>query len=79
MLYVGGKPQTVILDYELQINAKDKSRFRLFYHPHELEKFKAMLKEVFGATAKHEIYGDFQALEEAVDPGFFIHAIENSQ
>lgn len=50
--------------------------FRLSYYPHRLEAFSKLLKEVFGANTKHKIFGDFQPLEEASHPAFYIHIIE---
>lgn len=76
VLYVGGQPQTVILDYEIYLEDGQTSNFRLYYHPHLLDQFNSVLKRTFGDKAPHDIYGDFQPLADAVDPGFFIHMIE---
>jgi len=78
VLYVGGAPQQVILDYEMHVGNGEISNFRLFYHPHMLKTFSGTLQEIFGKSADHLIYGDFQPLELAEEPGFFIHVIERN-
>lgn len=50
--------------------------FRLSYYPHTLKNFTAMLKEAFGANAKHTVFADFKPLAEVQDPSFYIHVIE---
>ncbi|XP_003739110.1 glycine N-methyltransferase [Galendromus occidentalis] len=54
------------------------SFFRLSYFPHRLKDFNAMLTEVFGKNAKHEIFGDFQPLGENKDPAFYVHFIQKT-
>ncbi|XP_063707972.1 glycine N-methyltransferase [Culicoides brevitarsis] len=76
VLYVAGKPDTVTLDYVIDLENGDVSDFRLSYYPHRLEVFRNILKEIFGHAAKSNIYGDFQPLDEIVDPAFYIHVIE---
>lgn len=54
------------------------SHFRLSYHPHRLKDFSAILKEVFGEKAQHDVYGDFQELKEVDIPAFYIHIIQKA-
>ncbi len=75
VLYVEGKPYLVTLDYLIN-SGEEISEFRLSYYPHKLEVFKKMLQDVFGTSAKHQIYGDFKKLNEIDTPGFYIHLIE---
>ena len=56
------------------------SQFRLSYYPHRLEDFSGLLKSVFGTSAKHSIYGDFQPLGcDRPNPAFYIHVIAKPQ
>jgi len=83
VLHVNGKPNLVTLDYEMDVsgvNAKrfdeDMGQFRLSYYPHRLEDFSGLLESVFGTSAKHSIYGDFQPLGcDRPNPAFYIHVI----
>lgn len=77
MLYVGGKPSIITLDYVIQVN-NECSKFRLSYYPHKLKIFSGILDECFGSKANHCIYGDFKALNEYAIPAFYIHVIEKN-
>ena len=50
--------------------------FRLSYYPHRLDEFKGLLKEAFGESCNHTVFGDFKQLDEITDPAFFIHLVE---
>lgn len=50
--------------------------FRLSYYPHRLDEFKGLLKEAFGETCNHTVFGDFKPLEEIPEPAFYIHLVE---
>lgn len=83
VLFVCGKPAIVTLDYMITLddneddqNQGNVSEFRLSYYPHRLNVFRSMLNEAFHYRAKHTIYGDFKALEEIKNPGFYIHVME---
>jgi len=51
-------------------------KFRLSYYPHRLELFTGLLKEIFGETANHERYGDFESLGDIENPAYYIHVIQ---
>lgn len=53
-----------------------KHHFRLSYYPHLLEGFTALLKEVFGKGAKHQVQGDFQEYGKVEKPAYYIHVTE---
>ena len=55
---------------------EEVSEFRLSYYPHKLEVFTNFLNVAFNNKAKHTIYADFQPLDQAKDPGFYIHVLE---
>lgn len=82
VLYVGGKPKIVTMDYMIALDENNKdnpeyiSEFRLSYYPHRLTVFRDMLTEAFSHGAKHTIYGDFKPLNHIEDPGFYIHVLE---
>lgn len=83
VLFVSGKPAIVTLDYLITLDDNEEeqnegniSEFRLSYYPHRLNVFRDMLDEAFHYRAKHTIYGDFKALEEVKNPGFYIHVLE---
>jgi len=77
VLYVSGKPNTVVLDYVIQAG-NVSSEFRLSYYPHRLQVFKDILKEIFSEDSNFEIYGDFKALDDISNPNpaFYIHVVE---
>ena len=52
--------------------------FRLSYYPHRLDEFQTMLKQIFGESCKHTVFGDFKAMEEIKNPAFYIHLVEKS-
>ena len=58
----------------------DFSEFRLSYYPHRLEVFKNILKDIFGPSCNHDIYGDFKPLDNSTNPNpaFYIHVVEKS-
>ncbi|KAL3266523.1 hypothetical protein HHI36_010691 [Cryptolaemus montrouzieri] len=88
VMYTGGKPALVILDYLIDTTASfgknefitenNISEFRLSYYPHRLKVFNSMLVNTFGENAYHEIYGDFKSLNEVENPNFYIHYIEKT-
>ncbi|KAG5679918.1 hypothetical protein PVAND_009454 [Polypedilum vanderplanki] len=78
VLYVGGKPNIVTLDYLISTD-EGISEFRLSYYPHQLEVFKKILKEIFGYGCYHEIFGDFKEINSNDTPAFYIHVIEKSK
>jgi glycine N-methyltransferase len=55
------------------------SEFRLSYYPHKLDDFKGILKEIFGRSSNHAIFGDFKAIQPDDNPAFYIHVIEKSK
>lgn len=61
-----------------RLYGQTEDHFRLSYYPHRLAPFTEMLKEVFGSTTSHTIYGDFQPLGKCKDPGYYIHAIQKA-
>lgn len=75
VLIVAGKPAMVSLDYLIS-TGDEISEFRLSYYPHQLEVFKKILKDIFGHTRDHEIYGDFKEIGDNDNPAFYIHIIE---
>ncbi|KAL7300065.1 hypothetical protein TKK_0007075 [Trichogramma kaykai] len=93
VLYTAGAPALVTLDYKISLNGVDRrdspkkhqqqdqqvSQFRLSYYPHKLEVFSAFLKAAFHNRAKHTIFADFKPLEQAKDPGFYIHVLEKAK
>ena len=80
VLYVSGKPALVTLDYLISTGVgSEVSEFRLSYYPHKLSVFKTILKDIFGQTAKHVIYGDFKELSEVENPAFLIHVVEKNK
>lgn len=54
-------------------------QFRLSYYPHRLDEFTKLLKDVFGETARHEVYADFHPLDQEDNPAFYIHVIEKKE
>lgn len=76
VLYVGGQPSIITLDYIINAN-NECNEFRLSYYPHKLKIFGQMLAKCFGPKAKHHIYGDFKQLNELNStPAFYIHVLE---
>lgn len=55
------------------------SEFRLSYYPHKLNEFTGILDEAFHDEAIHTIYADFKPIDEAKDPGMYIHMLEKSR
>lgn len=55
------------------------SEFRLSYYPHQLEVFKGILRDIFGHSCDHMIYGDFKELCPDDIPAFYIHIVEKSK
>lgn len=78
VLYVGGKPNIVTLDYLISTD-DGVSEFRLSYYPHQLEVFKKILKDIFGNGSYHDIYGDFKEITDSDIPAFYIHIIQKSK
>lgn len=83
VLYVCGKPAMVTLDYLITLepnksknDPENSSEFRLSYYPHKLSVFRDMLDEIFTASIKHRIYGDFKPLDDVEHPGFYVHVME---
>lgn len=60
---------------KLKITEDGVYKFRLSYYPHRLNAFTELLKETFGADAKHEVYGDFQPYRENETPAYYVHVI----
>jgi glycine N-methyltransferase len=85
VLYTNGMPSLITLEYRINLNIHENngeenvSEFRLSYYPHMLKVFSDFLNNAFHDRAKHSIYGDFKPLEEAKDPGFYIHVLEKNQ
>ena len=76
-MYVSGQPALVTLDYMISTGqGAEVSEFRLSYYPHKLVVFKSILKDIFGQSANHIIYGDFKKLDEVENPAFLIHVVE---
>lgn len=65
------------MDYQIEANNMI-SEFRLSYYPHALNQFTNILKEIFGANAAHQLFGDFKDLNVIKNPAFYIHLIEKS-
>lgn len=51
------------------------SNFRLSYFPHRVTRFSELLQEAFGEGAEQSVFGDFKAIGEVKNPGFYIHVI----
>lgn len=85
VLYVAGKPVTVMMDYAIVLDEKDKNNpegineFRLSYYPHKLSIFHDMLTETFGHAANYTIYGDFKPLNRVKNPAYYIHVLEKQR
>ncbi|KAI8124399.1 Glycine N-methyltransferase [Lucilia cuprina] len=77
VLFYCGKPAMVTMDYLIAANNLS-SEFRLSYYPHELKRFTEILKEIFGAHAEHQLFGDFKDLSVVKNPAFYIHLIEKN-
>ncbi|XP_064621918.1 glycine N-methyltransferase-like [Lineus longissimus] len=91
-LYVNSRPTLTTLDYDLDIKSivkshkefqhldeeslRSHSQFRLSYYPHRLKDFSGLLKECFGETCKHEVFGDFAPYDEKETPAYYIHVVE---
>ncbi|XP_073847894.1 glycine N-methyltransferase [Musca autumnalis] len=75
VLFYCGKPAMVAMDYLIAANNMT-SEFRLSYYPHMLNQFTNILKEIFGAGAEHQLFGDFKDLSEIQNPAFYIHLME---
>lgn len=76
VLYVGGKPSLITLDYVIRMN-NENNEFRLSYYPHKLNVFSQILRECFGQRmSQHQIYGDFKHLNDYTNPAFYIHVVE---
>jgi len=73
-IYEDGKARKVILDYRKK--GEEEGNFLLHVQPYMLAEFSSLLKGVFGSTANHKVFGDFQELKDNPDPAFFIHMIE---
>lgn len=81
VLNVNGRPTLVTMDYIMdipQLGNVEKESFRLSYYPHRLDEFQTMLKQIFGESCKHTVFGDFKAMEEIKNPAFYIHLVEKS-
>ncbi|XP_071802665.1 glycine N-methyltransferase-like [Asterias amurensis] len=90
VLYVNGRPSMVTLDYFISVDDEAKNeenvkkmhldenvyKFRLSYYPHRLNAFTELLKETFGESCKHTVYGDFKEFKEGDCPSYYIHVIE---
>lgn len=76
VLYVGGQPSLITLDYAMKTNDGNDYDFRLSYYPHKLSVFTQILNECFGYHMKHRIYGDFKPLDDQPNPAFYIHVVE---
>lgn len=78
VLNVNGRPTLVTMDYIMDIPSMgiEHESFRLSYYPHRLDEFKGLLKEAFGETCNHTVFGDFKPLEEIPEPAFYIHLVE---
>lgn len=76
VLYVGGQPSLITLDYVMKTNDGKEYKFRLSYYPHKLSRFTDILSECFDYNMKHRIFGDFKPLNECKNPAFFIHVVE---
>lgn len=77
VLYVGGKPSLITLDYVIKMN-NENNEFRLSYYPHKLNRFNQILWDCFGNRMKHNIFGDFKELHENTNPAFYIHVVEKN-
>jgi glycine N-methyltransferase len=89
-LCVDGRPTMVTMDYNMDLAGmlrdqgeetagqagEGEHRFRLSYYPHRLVQFTALLKDVFGSEAPHQVFGDFKALGEIDIPAYYIHIIQ---
>ncbi|XP_053963981.1 glycine N-methyltransferase [Anastrepha ludens] len=75
VLFYCGKPAMVTLDYHI-VGNNLSSDFRLSYHPHPLQNFTKILKEIFGEKSKHKLYGDFKEIHMEKRPAFYIHLVE---
>lgn len=51
------------------------SKFRLSYCPLRLNTFTNLLRDVFGEDARHEVFGDFEALGKVDLPAYYVHMI----
>ena len=51
------------------------SKFCLSYCPLRLQTFTNLLREVFGEGARHEVFGDFEALGKVDLPAYYVHMI----
>jgi len=74
IVYENNKPRRIVLNYNMDVD--EDNEFVLSYQPYKLTEFESLLKSVFGETATHQTYGDFQPLSAIVDPAFYIHVIE---
>ncbi|KAF0296649.1 Glycine N-methyltransferase [Amphibalanus amphitrite] len=81
--YVMSDPSTTEQKYEdndrrkkslFSTNPSD-NEFTLSYYPHRLSSFRALLEEAFDHRATITTLGDFQPLEQAQDPAFYIHVV----
>lgn len=77
VLYVGGKPSLITLDYVIKMN-NENNEFRLSYYPHKLNVFSQILTDCFGYRMIHNIFGDFKQLDENNNPAFYIHVVEKN-
>lgn len=75
VLYVGGQPSLITLDYAIKTN-NESNEFRLCYYPHKLHVFSQILRDSFGSGMAHRICGDFKMLQENANPAFYIHIVE---
>ncbi|EFA04003.1 glycine N-methyltransferase [Tribolium castaneum] len=91
VLSVMGKPALIIRDYiVVSDETSDKTNgvkkyksetpttteLRLMFHPHMVNDFRNMLKDIFGEKSSFHTLGDFKNLGEVEDPTFYIHIVE---
>ncbi|KAG8177896.1 hypothetical protein JTE90_024605 [Oedothorax gibbosus] len=56
--------------------SSEKKKCRFMTYTIQLGDFNSVLKDVFGQSSKHEIYGDYKPLESVENLAFFIHFIQ---
>lgn len=55
------------------------SEFNLTFYPHKLDDFTKMLDQAFHNRVKHDIYADFKPIDQAPNPGFYIHVLQKAK
>lgn len=70
----------VTLDYKIDVSEtgdhSEFETFRLSYHPHTRESLLNKLRDVFGASATIEVYGDYKPISHSnKNPGYWIFAV----